>query len=181
MLSCADGRSRAALYRALGLAYDFARVAEARPDDYRELLDDAGVKAQARAPMTAVAKLIFGVDYDKARLTEFASALSWARRQELAAGAFRDYLDNFDGGLKGVVQAERRARKPAPQPDAGEAARAALRRVPGFASIAFEGGSDAEFVLLLGRREADGQLAVLGSVEDRTLTERAIRQVSKAA
>jgi hypothetical protein len=177
----ADGRSRAALYRALGLAYDFARVAEVRTDDYRELLADAGVKAQARAPMTAVAKLIFGVDYDKARLTEFASALSWARRQELAAGAFRDYLDGFDGGLKGVVQAERRARKPAAQPDAAEAARAALRRVPGFASIAFESGSDAEFVLLLGRREEGGTLALLGALDEAALTERAIRKIGKAA
>jgi hypothetical protein len=177
----ADGRSRAALYRALGLAYDFARIAEARPEDYRELLDNAGVKAQARAPMTAVAKLIFGVEYDKARLTEFASALSWARRQELAVGAFRDYLDGFDGGLKGVVQAERRTRKPAPQPDAGEAARAALRRVPGFASIAFESGSDAEFVLLLGRREEGGTLALLGALDEPALTERAIRKIGKAA
>ncbi|HEY0147803.1 MAG TPA: hypothetical protein VGB70_02245 [Allosphingosinicella sp.] len=177
----ADGRSRAALYRALGLAYDFARVAEARPDDYRELLDDAGVRAQARAPMTAVAKLIFGVDYDKARLTEFSSALSWARRQELAVGAFRQYLESFDGGLKGVVQAERQARKPAPKPDAGEAARAALRRVPGFASIAFDGGSDAEFVLLLGRREEGGSLALLGALDDAALTDKAIRKIGKAA
>ena len=45
------------------------------PEDYAELLDDAGLKAQARAPMTPVVKLVFGVHYDKTRLTEFAAAL----------------------------------------------------------------------------------------------------------
>jgi hypothetical protein len=177
----ADGRSRAALYRALGLAYDFAKVAEARPDDYSEILSDAGVKAQARAPMTPVVKLIFGVDYDKARLTEFAAALSWARRETLGVGEFRPYLERYEGGLKGIVQAERKARKPAPVADAGETARTALRRAPTIASIAFDSGNDAEFVLLLGRREAGGQLALIGALDDDALTERAIRKVSKAA
>jgi hypothetical protein len=177
----ADTRSRAALYRALGQAYDFARAAEADPQDYAEILEDAGLKAQARAPMTPVVKLIFGVDYDKARLTEFAAALSWARRQDVPVGAFRACLDGVDGGLKAMVQAERRARKPEPTADAGELARTALRRAPAVASIAFDSGSDAEFVLLLGRREAGGELALLGSLDDAAMTERAIRQLSKAA
>jgi hypothetical protein len=177
----ADARSRAALYRALGLAYDFARVAEARPDEYAELLEDAGVKAQARAPMTPVVKLVFGVDYDKARLTEFAAALSWARREALGVGAFRDYLESYAGGLKGVVQAERKARRPEPGAGSGETARTALRRLPAVASIAFDSGNDAEFVLLLGRREAGGSLALLGALDDAALTEKAIRKVSKAA
>jgi hypothetical protein len=177
----ADTRSRAALYRALGQAYDFARAAEAAPDDYREILEDAGLKAQARAPMTPIAKLIFGADHDKARLTEFAAALSWARRQDVAAGGFRACLDGLDGGLKAMVQAERRARRREPKADAGETARLALRRAPAVASIAFDSGSDAEFVLLLGRREAGGQLALLGSLHDAGLTEKAIRQLSKAA
>jgi hypothetical protein len=177
----ADARSRGALYRALGLAYDFARVAEARPGDYAEILSDSGLKAQARAPMTPVVKLIFGADYDKARLTEFAAALSWARREALGVGEFRTYLERFDGGLKGIVQAERRARKPAPVEDAGETARTALRRAPAIASIAFDSGNDAEFVLLLGRREGSGRLALIGPLDDEALTERAIRKVSKAA
>jgi hypothetical protein len=63
----ADGRSRAALYRALAMAYDFAVAAKRVPDDYAEILDDAGVKAQARAPMTPIVKLVFGIDYDKTR------------------------------------------------------------------------------------------------------------------
>jgi hypothetical protein len=80
-----------------------------------------------------------------------------------------------------MVQAERRARKPEPKADAGEIARSVLRRAPAVASIAFESGSDAEFVLLLGRRDGDGQLALLGSLDDAALTEKAVRQLSKAA
>src|SRR5919112_4307071 len=81
-----EGRTRAALYKALSLAYDFAVAAQQNPDEYAELLEESGMKAQARAPMTPIVKLVFGVDYDKARLTEFASALSFARRQNVEQG-----------------------------------------------------------------------------------------------
>src|SRR5690606_2400647 len=56
----ADSRSRSALYQAVGQAWDFALAAEAQPAAYTELLSDAGLKAQARAPMTPVVKLVFG-------------------------------------------------------------------------------------------------------------------------
>src|SRR3546814_8340179 len=83
-LDCADhagaaeGRSRSARYRAIGLAYGFALVAQRRPHDYAELLEDAGIKAQARAPMIPIVKLVFGATYDKTRLTEYAAALDHA-------------------------------------------------------------------------------------------------------
>jgi hypothetical protein len=170
----ADQRSRAALYRALGLAYDFALAAEADLTGYAELLDDAGLKAQARAPMTPVVKLVFGSGYDKARLTEFAAALSWARRQELPAGALRDRLES--DGLKTLVQAERRARRPEPKPDQGEAARDALRAARPLGHVDLPG--DAEFVLLIARRDEVGGLAVLGPVTDDALLERAIRKAA---
>jgi hypothetical protein len=173
----ADGRSRQALYRALGQAYDFAVAADADGESYSEILEDAGLKAQARAPMTPVVKLIFGADYDKARLTEFAAALSWARREALPAGSFRDYLERFDGGLKGIVQAERRARRPEPRPDAGEAARDALRRAPALAYLERDFG-DEEFVLILARRDAPGRLALLGPVTDAALVDKAIRKAA---
>ncbi|HZG09942.1 MAG TPA: hypothetical protein VEZ70_13275 [Allosphingosinicella sp.] len=173
----ADTRSRAALYRALGQAYAFARAAEADAAGYAEILDDAGLKAQARAPMTPVVKLIFGIDYDKARLTEFASALCWARRQDLPGDAFRTYLERFDGGLKAMVQAERQARRPVPTPDKGDAARAALRRVPTLAEVAMDSNGD-EFVLLLARRAGEGRLALIGTVRDAALTEKAILKVA---
>jgi hypothetical protein len=172
----ADSRSRASLYRALGLAYAFARAAEVDADGYRELLEDSGLKAQARAPMTPIVKLVFGLDYDKARLTEFAAALSWARREAVPIDGLRAYLENFEGGLKGVVQAERRARSPEPRPDKAEAVREALRRAPAIGHFAME--TQDEFVLILARREANGQVALLGPLHDAGLTERAIRKAA---
>ena len=98
----ADGRTRAALYRALSLAYDFAVTAQANPEDYAELLEESGVKAQARAPMTPIVKLVFGIDYDKARLTEFAAALAWADRQQIALGGFEALIDRSAGRPQGA-------------------------------------------------------------------------------
>ncbi len=170
----ADQRSRAALYRALGLAYDFALAAEADSETYAELLDDAGLKAQARAPMTPVVKLVFGSGYDKARLTEFAAALSWARRENFPAGALRERLES--DGLKALVQAERRARRPEPKPDQGEAARAALRAARPLGHVDIPG--EAEFVLLIARRDEVGGLAVVAPVADEALLERAIRKAA---
>ncbi|HEX8240807.1 MAG TPA: hypothetical protein VF574_13810 [Allosphingosinicella sp.] len=170
----ADQRSRAALYRALGLAYDFALAAEADGDGYAELLEDAGLKAQARAPMTPVVKLVFGSEYDKARLTEFAAALSWARRQALPAGGLRERLES--DGLKALVQAERRARRPEPKPDQGEAARDRLRSARPLGHVDIPGKE--EFVLLIARRDEVGGLAVLAPVMDDAMLERAIRKAA---
>ena len=178
-VKASDLRSRTALYRALGRAYDFALASERRPDQYAELLLDAGVKAQARAPMTPVAKLVFGATYDKARLTEFAAVLSYARRHDLAPGALCPHLEENPGGIKAAVQAERLARRPAPGPSNLDHAKAALRRAPAQATLDLPSGSD-EFVLLIARREPDGSLAVLTPVpSDAKLLERAIRGIAR--
>ena len=174
----ADVRSRSALYRALSQAYDFALAAESEPEDYAELLEDAGLKAQARAPMTPVVKLVFGVDYDKSRLTEFAAALSFARREHVPLGAFRDYLGNAEGGLKGLVQAERKARRPEPRPDLTEALRAALREAVPFAFAELDAGGE-EFVLLVARNEGDGRIALVAPpVADKVLVDKVIRKAA---
>ncbi len=174
----ADARSRSALYRALGYAYDFALAAEAEPEDYAELLADAGLKTQARAPMTPIVKLVFGVAHDKARLTEYAAALSHARREAVATGGFTAFVEAFSGGLKAVVQAERQARRPEPKPDLSAEARETLRRARPVAFLPGLEGSE-EFVLLIARREADGRLAVVAPVgDDKGLVERAIRKTA---
>ncbi len=103
----ADGRSRAALYKALSRAHDFAIAAQRDPKDYAQLLEESGVRAQARAPMTPIVKLVFGIDYDKTRLTEFASALSHAKRLEVPLGGFDALIEGRPGGLKALVAAER--------------------------------------------------------------------------
>jgi hypothetical protein len=173
----ADGRTRLALYRALSLAYDFAIAAQQNPEDYAELLEESGVKAQARAPMTPVVKLVFGIDYDKARLTEFAAALSYARRREIGAGGFQIFIESQPGGLKALVAAEREARRPEPRPDTrGEAARARLRTVAPI-SLA-EVPADEEFAVIVTRRGADGRHEPVAVVDDEALVERAIRRVA---
>ena len=178
-MKSADARSRTALYRALGHAYDFALAAEDAPDDYAELLEDAGFKAQDRAPMTPLVKLIFGIDYDKTRVTEFAAALTYGRREGVAPGAFQAVLEGFPGGLKGVFQAERRARRPAARPDSGEAARAAVRTAGALAYLDIRTEGAEEFVLLVARREPDGSLAVVAPVaNDASLVERALRRAA---
>jgi hypothetical protein len=176
-VSDCDQRSRAALYRALGDAYDFALAAEAEREDYAELLADAGLAVQARAPMTGIAKLVFGIGYDKTRLTEYAAALSWAKRAGVEPGTFAACIEAFEGGLKGIVQAERQYRRPAPKADPLGARRAKLRTAPVLARVAIEVAGEDEFVLLVARRGADG-LSVVAPVADRRLTEQAIRKTA---
>ncbi len=176
----ADGRSRAALYRALALAFDFAVAARRVPDDYAEILADAGVKAQARAPMTAIVKLVFGIDYDKARLTEFAAALSNAEREGVDFGGFEAFVEGRSGGLKALVAAERQARHPDRKPDVrADEARAGLRRraVLELSSLA----GDEEFVLVLSRRVIGGRSGYepVALIEDAALTDRAIRRIAR--
>ncbi|HXH54111.1 MAG TPA: hypothetical protein VNH53_11895 [Sphingomicrobium sp.] len=172
----ADGRTRAALYRALSLAYDFALASQRMPEDYAELLEESGVKAQARAPMTPIVKLVFGIDYDKTRLTEFAAALSYAQRQDIALGGFLDFIEKTPGGLKALVAAERQARRPEARPDNSETARARLRAA---APIALEEiRSDDEFSLVLTRRAGDGGQEAVAVIDDPAMVERAIRRAA---
>jgi len=170
-----EGRTRAALYKALSLAYDFAVAAGQSPAEYAELLEESGVKAQARAPMTPIVKLVFGIDYDKARLTEFAAALSFARRQDIELGGFQTFIEKQAGGLKALVAAERAARRPEAKADTKtETARAQLRSAPAL-SLANVPASD-EFALVLTRRGADGTHEPVAVVDDEALVERAIRK-----
>jgi hypothetical protein len=173
----ADGRSRAALYRALALAYDFAVASHRVPGEYAEILEDAGVKAQARAPMTPIVKLIFGADYDKTRVTEFAAALSHAERREVDFGGFLAFIEQAEGGLKGLVAAERKARRPdRPVEDKVEAGRAALRRA---APVALgDLPTNQEFALVVTRRNADGVHEVVALVSDEAMLERALRRAA---
>jgi hypothetical protein len=174
-----DARSRGALYRALSQAYDFALAAAAEPDEYSEILADAGVKPQARAPMTAIAKLVFGIDHDKARLTEYAAALSFAAREGIGTGGFETFIATRPGGLKALVAAERAARRPEPRPDTrGEVARTALRQAQPIALGEID--HDDEFVLVVSRRRIGGGTGYepVALVDDEALLDRAIRRAA---
>jgi hypothetical protein len=127
--------------------------------------------------MTAVVKLVFGIDYDKARLTEFASALSYALRQGVASGDFQDLIEKQPGGLKALVAAEREARRPEPKADTkSEVARARLRSAP---TISLDDVPvEQEFAVVVTRRGADGRHEAVAIVEDEALVERAIRRAA---
>ncbi len=174
-----DLRSREALYKAIGRAHDFAVIAGAHAEDYAELLADAGLVAQDRAPFTPIVKLVFGAGYDKTRLTEFATALQYADRNAVPVGELTAILSGYDGGLKAIVAAERRAKKVAsgqhvtatPADPRPRLRNARTRDLSEFT------GSGEEFVLLVARREADGSIAIVGSVEgDAALTDKALRK-----
>jgi hypothetical protein len=173
----ADQRSRAALYRALGLAYDFALAADDDPEGYAELLEDAGLKVQARAPMTPIVKLVFGIGYDKTRLTEFAAALSWADRTGVPAGALAELIEGHEGGLKGIVAEERAFRRAPAKPDRWAEIRAELHARPPLAKVNLTVEGEEDLVLLVARREADG-FAIVAPVADPKLVEQAIRKAA---
>jgi len=171
-----DARSRHALYRALSFAYDVALAAEADADGFAALIAEAGIVAQARAPMTPVTKLVFGRDYDRKRLTEFAAVLTHARRLCLAAGMVEPWLSGLGGGIKAVVAAERGERRPALRVDRVQSARMMLGSAPARATIDF-GPVEDDIVLLVARREEDGRLAIVSRpIGERDLVEKALRR-----
>ena len=157
----ADTRSRAALYRALSRAHDFAVATLDDADGYARLLADAGLKAQERAPMTPITKLVFGADYDKTRLTEFASVLAYARRIGVGHGGLLAMLDAEPGGIKGIVAAERIAKRPAAAPlPPLEVRLNGLRRRKAIAAVHLD--AEEEWVLLVARRDTTGNYGVVG-------------------
>ena len=172
-----DARGRDALYRAISNAYDFSIVAEKCPEDFAELLADAGLTRQERAPMTPIVKLVFGASYDKTRLTEFATVLNFAHRNVMPLGGLADILAKQDGGIKAIIKSERFARKMSAVSNVqGPAAdpRTRLRSVPARSLHEFAGDGD-EFVILVGRREADGSVVLVGAVNgDKGLTEKVL-------
>ncbi|WP_338446853.1 hypothetical protein V5F89_03405 [Pelagerythrobacter marensis] len=178
-----EDRTRGALYAAVSRAYDFSLAASEAPEEFARLVGENGLKVQQRAPMTPVVKLVFGVDYDKTRLTEYAAVLSHARRLGLEAGALADFLAQAEGGLKGVVKAERQLRREEAgrQSQAGKPREKLMRKLRaieprGFEAIAPRGE---EFGLVVIRRMDSGEVAVLGEISgDEALVERAARRLA---
>jgi hypothetical protein len=178
-----EDRSRSALYQAVSRAYDFSLAAAAAPDDYAELIAESGLTMQDRAPMTPVVKLVFGPDYDKTRLTEYAAVLAHAHRLGLERGSLAGFLAQAEGGLKGVVKAERRLRRE----EQGKAIeqekgiRAALaQKLRALEALTLEAlaGEGPEFALVMVRRDAEGNVVVIGELpEDVPQLERAAKRL----
>lgn len=178
-----EDRSRSALYAAVSRAYDFSLAAAEAPQDYAELIADAGLAVQDRAPMTPVVKLVFGHDYDKTRLTEYAAVLTHAHRLKLDRGSLAGYLAETEGGVKAVVKAERRLRREAqgkPVEDTGAVREALAQALRDLEAITLEhlDGAGPEFALALIRRDEIGCAEILAEVpEDVALIERAARKI----
>ncbi|SFF77935.1 hypothetical protein SAMN05518801_101459 [Novosphingobium sp. CF614] len=176
-----EDRSRKALYDAIGHAYDFALAAAEAPEDFAELVEDAGLKVQERAPLIPLVKLVFGADYDKTRLTEFATVITHGQRLGIERGALAMLLVRTPGGLKGLLREERRLRRE-------ESSRTASPRtvrqtlVEGLRQLEPRTldsvGRGSEFTVLVARRLDDGQLVLLGEVaDDAALLDRAARHL----
>ncbi len=178
-----EDRSRCALYAAVSRAYDFSLAAQAAPEDYAELIAESGLTVQDRAPMTPVVKLVFGHDYDKTRLTEYAAVLTHAHRLQLERGSLATFLSQTEGGVKAVVKAERRLRREEqgkPVEDAAAVREALAQALRGLEAITLEelDGAGAEFALVLIRRDEIGCAEILAEVpEDIALIERAARKL----
>ncbi|MXO86920.1 hypothetical protein GRI38_12865 [Altererythrobacter aurantiacus] len=178
-----EDRSRAALYEAVGRAYDVSIEAANAPEDFAELLEDNGMSAQDRAPMTPVVKLVFGADYDKTRLTEYATVLAHAHRVGVERGKLGGFLSETRGGLKEVVRTERKLRRE----EKGETVAERIEPRPAIANklralpetsledLPIDG---AEFALVMVRRTEEGELVVLGEVpQDIPMIEKAAKKL----
>ena len=166
-----DARSRTALYRAIGNAYDFALKTRDAPEDYAALLKEAKIGVQARSPNTAVIKLVFGADHDKTRIAEYACALDYAFTRELGAGELPAHLLAHDGGIKGLVRdmrAQRRAekgvdKKAEPATPIDRAARQLADAGPVEAdALPFD---EHGLAVVVARREVDGAVTLVAGVD----------------
>lgn len=167
--NASEGRTRHALYRAIGLAHAFALAARSRPEDYDALLKESGIVAQPRSPMTALAKLIFGTTYDKTRLAEFVCAIEHALDENLAPGALVDHLHALPGGLKALVRQARAAKRgetvaAARAPRALVLARRALVHAEPVGSKAFQ-ADEAGLAVVVMRREKDGSYVPVAALD----------------
>jgi hypothetical protein len=181
--NASEARSHGALYAAIGSAYDLAIAASEAPKEIEKIFHEAKIKVAPRAPMTGIVKLVFGSNYDKTRITEYSAALAHARRLGLRSGALSDLLQENEGGLKSLVQHERRLRKveqgktPTLRTGPNAALAKKLRTLPALSLSELSATGD-EFVLVLARRSDEGTPVLIGEIpRDVALLERAARQL----
>ncbi len=151
-----DSRSRDRLYAVLADALALYEAAQQDPDAYKQMLAEAGIRQQARAPLTPVIKLIFGPQYDKTRITEYATALIYAIDEGQTSATVKEFIAGHDGGIKGCVRQARRARRAARGGQSVKALDKAVERLRGAPALGSttldrDLSEENEFMLLLGR------------------------------
>ena len=146
---------------------EFAHEGAVRKAHALGLLADCGIKVQARSPMTAIIKLVFGAAYDKTRITEYATALDHGWALGLGVGMLADHLSNYSGGLKALVRDERalrRAEAP-PRPDRRENARSAMKAAAAIDPQALATDADG-LAIVVARRESDGTVVLVAALPE---------------
>jgi hypothetical protein len=149
-VDASDSRSRDALYRALEGVYGFYIKGESEPDALDQLLKEAGLRTQKRAPFTPIVKLVFGKDFDKTRVSEYAATLGYAKRNSQTADTVKGFIETQPGGIKSCVRAERAARR-AEQGgdlDAGARAREIISALPAIGEVRDSANDQSEFAIL---------------------------------
>ena len=162
-------RTKAVLYRAISSAYDLALTVRDAPEAYAALLAESGIALQPRAPMTPIIKLVFGTDYDRTRIAEYAAVLAHAARHNVRRGDLEGLLAAAPGGIKSVVALERRARAPLlvgssmDRPMLSARMMRRLRSIP-LADLCDLSKDGEEFSLALIRRTDSGHIALIAEV-----------------
>lgn len=170
-----EDRSHRALYAAVSRAHDFAIAARAWPSERSALLAATG-GGGGTTQLNDLVRAVFGPEWAKPRLSEFALVLEHAERTGLGQGALATVLLEFPGGLKGLVAAERALRKPSP-PAPRTAIRPGLTRklrqlTPLTAVIPID-----EFTLVVARRNSDGTVSLLGNPGESLLLAKAVKHL----
>lgn len=176
-----DGRSRETLYDALASALGFYEATLEDPSSLETLLKNSDLKMQQRAPITPILKLIFGKEYDKTRITEYAAALSYARRNGQTPDTVKTFFSKTSGGIKGCVKLERIDRRAAggnKTADAYETAKNILRNKKPMDIE--DVNIDDEFGLLLIRKDENGDVILVKNITDKEANiESIIKKISK--
>jgi len=180
-----ETKSRATLYETLERAYSFQFETQSNLVEFAELCTQAGINHQTRAPLTPVVKLIFGADYDKTRISEYAACLSYASRLGREAGTLRALIEATEGGIKGCVKAERTLRRSEQGKKTKDDSKhkELLRELNPLMDIFDGSGGKEEFVLLLARREPrDGtKLHILCAVDEKpSVVEPIVKRAARA-
>ena len=179
--SANETRSNRSLYTVLARAYDLSIAVMQDPSGFGRILGQAGLTKQAMMP---ILKLVFGPDYDKTRLTKYAATLANGHRNVVPPGQFADFLDQAEGGIKGIARLERQLRKgrhdrahPGRRIDLRPSVARRLRNLACQPLEEFSAGEE-EFTLVIARRNCDGTIAALGEVpRDTALLKRAARRL----
>lgn len=180
-----DQRSRRSLYEALGAILDFHELCLVCADNYSALLTAEGLKSQKRAPYTPTLKLCFGRDYDKTRLTEYAAALSFARKNDQNGKSLPDFLEQFPGGIKGCVREERERREDPPSDNSTENTSKTINAMPPLATfdipqdIENDLRDDQDLCLLLARRDGTQMTVIKILEEDEDIMKPLLKRVAK--